>query len=68
MKSSRTPAGERVQNAVDSLKPGRVFLLREASFHLNAVHLVLKHPVAQSHLVWDASVADEQQVFQVGVE
>lgn len=68
MMSSRTPAGERIQHAVDSLKPGGVFLLREASFHLDAVHLVLKHPIAQSHLVWYASVADEQQVFQVGVE
>lgn len=33
-------------------KPGGVVLLREASFHLDAVHLVLKHPITQSHLQW----------------
>lgn len=31
-------------------KPGGVVLLGEASIHLNTVHLVLKHPIAQCHL------------------
>lgn len=31
-------------------KPGGIFFFREASFYLNAVHLVLKHPIAQGYL------------------